>query len=86
VAGSPTDRTHRRKIFVIMAALLSTAGLTLVARISSFNLFLIAMAFCDIGFGMYLTQHSAPLGSERKCNVICCTVTSPSHLRYTLPG
>ena len=24
-----------------------------------------------------LTQHSAPAGSERKCNVTCCTVTSP---------
>ena len=24
-----------------------------------------------------LTQHSAPPGSERKCNVTCCTVTSP---------
>src|SRR6266852_4544954 len=23
-----------------------------------------------------LTQHSTPLGSERKCNVTCCTVTS----------
>ena len=24
-----------------------------------------------------LTQHSAPPGSERKCNVTCCPVTSP---------
>jgi len=50
--GWLSDRTHRRKIFVIMAVLIYTAGLTLVALISSFNLFLIAMAIGGIGFGM----------------------------------
>jgi MFS family permease len=50
--GWLSDQTHRRKILVIMAALLYPAGFTLVALISSFNLFLIAMAICGSGFGM----------------------------------
>ena len=52
LSGWLSDRTHRRKILVIMATLLYTAGLTLVALISSFTLFLIAMAIGGIGFGM----------------------------------
>jgi MFS family permease len=42
LSGWLSDRTHRRKIFVIMATL-----------ISSFNLFLMAIVICGSGFGMY---------------------------------
>jgi dipeptide/tripeptide permease len=52
LSGWLSDRTNRHKILVIMAARIYTAGFNLVARISSFNLFLIAMAIGGIGFGM----------------------------------
>jgi MFS family permease len=53
LGGWLSDRAHRRKIFVIIAALIYTAGLAVVALVSSFNLFLIAMAICGIGQGIY---------------------------------
>jgi len=33
-----------------------------------------------------LTQHSAASGSDGKCDVTCCPVTSTSLLRYSLPS
>jgi MFS family permease len=53
LGGWLSDQAHRRKIFVIIAALIYTAGLAVVALVSSFNLFLVAMAICGIGQGTY---------------------------------
>ncbi len=53
LGGWLSDRAHRRKIFVIIAALIYTAGLAVVALVSSFNLFLVAIAICGIGQGTY---------------------------------
>jgi MFS family permease len=53
LGGWLPDQAHRRKIFVMIAAIIYTAGLVVVALVSSFNLFLIAMAICGIGQGTY---------------------------------
>ncbi len=53
LGGWLSDRAHRRKIFVIIAALIYTAGIAVVALVSSFDLFLVAIAICGIGQGTY---------------------------------
>ena len=53
LGGLFSDLAHRRKIFVIIAALIYTAGLVVVALASSFNMFLVATAICGIGQGTY---------------------------------
>ena len=61
-----------------------------LAFLSSFKLFLIARAIGGSGFGMScrLIQPDAALEStmqrDMQWDVTCCTVTSPSLLRYSL--
>lgn len=54
LAGTLSDRTGRRKVFVVTAA--STYGLAMfvIAAASSFNGFLVGMAVAGLGFGMYM--------------------------------
>ena len=54
VGGWLSDRLHRRKILVIVAAVIYAAGLAAVAFVGSFNLFLVAIAITGIGQGIYL--------------------------------
>lgn len=54
LGGLLSDRFHRRKVFVIIAAVIYAAGLAFVAFAGSFNLFLIAIAITGIGQGVYL--------------------------------
>ena len=53
LGGWLSDKFRRRKIFVMVAAVIYAIGLTVVALVTSFNPFLIAMAICGIGEGMY---------------------------------
>ncbi len=54
LGGWLSDKFHRRKVFVILAAIIYAAGLAFVAFAGSFNLFLVAIAITGIGQGIYL--------------------------------
>ncbi len=54
LGGWLSDKAHRRKIFVIIAAVIYAAGLAVVAIAGSFTLFLVAIAITGIGQGTYL--------------------------------
>ncbi|TMC91939.1 MAG: MFS transporter [Chloroflexi bacterium] len=54
LGGWLSDKVHRRKIFVIIAAVIYAAGLAAVAFAGSFTLFLVAIAITGIGQGTYL--------------------------------
>lgn len=54
LGGWFSDKARRRKLFVIIAALIYSVGLAIVAFASSFNLFLFAIAIAGIGQGIYL--------------------------------
>ncbi|MEV8376055.1 MFS transporter [Kribbella sp. NPDC056861] len=53
IAGKLSDRTGRRKPFVIAAALIFGTGLLLAAIADSFSFFLVAVAVVGIGQGVY---------------------------------
>ena len=54
LAGWLSDRIDRRKIFIVVAALLYAIGLGFIAFASSFTVFMIGMAISGIGEGAYL--------------------------------
>jgi MFS family permease len=54
VGGRLSDRTGRRKIFVLTAAIVYGLALFVVAIASDFNGFLVGMAISGLGFGMYV--------------------------------
>ncbi len=54
VAGRLSDRTGRRKIFVLTASIVYGLALFVVAIASDFNGFLVGMAVGGLGFGMYM--------------------------------
>ena len=54
ISGRLSDRTGRRKIFVLTAAIVYGLALFVVAIASDFNAFLIGMAISGLGFGMYV--------------------------------
>jgi MFS family permease len=54
VAGRLSDRTGRRKIFVVLSSSLFGLAMLVVASSSSFNGFLLGMAMSGLGFGMYM--------------------------------
>jgi MFS family permease len=54
VGGRMSDRTHRRKVFVLSASFVYGIALFIVAIASSFNGFLVGMAISGLGFGMYM--------------------------------
>ncbi len=53
ISGRLSDRTGRRKIFVLTAAVVYGLALFVVAIASDFNGFLVGMAISGLGFGMY---------------------------------
>jgi len=54
LAGRLSDRTGRRKVFVVSASIVYGAAMFVVAVASSFNGFLVGMAISGIGFGTYM--------------------------------
>jgi MFS family permease len=54
VSGRVSDRTGRRKVFVMLAAAVYGLALFTVAVASDFNGFLVGMAISGLGFGMYV--------------------------------
>jgi MFS family permease len=54
ISGRLSDRTGRRKVFVLAAAIVYGLALFVVAIASDFNAFLVGMAIGGLGFGMYV--------------------------------
>ncbi len=54
IGGRLSDRTGRRKIFVLSASIVYGLAMFVVAVASSFNGFLVGMAIGGLGFGMYV--------------------------------
>jgi MFS family permease len=54
IGGRVSDRTGRRKIFVLTASIVYGLALFVIAVASSFNGFLVGMAISGLGFGMYV--------------------------------
>ena len=54
IGGRVSDRTGRRKIFVLTALIVYGLALFVVASASSFNGFLVGMAIGGLGFGVYV--------------------------------
>jgi MFS family permease len=54
IGGRLSDRTGRRKIFVMTASIVYGLALFVVASASSFNGFLVGMAIAGLGFGVYV--------------------------------
>ena len=54
IGGRLSDRTGRRKIFVLTASIVYGLALFVVAMASSFNGFLVGMAISGLGFGVYV--------------------------------
>jgi MFS family permease len=52
--GRLSDRTGRRKIFVLTAAMVYGGAMFVIALASDFNGFLVGMAIGGLGFGMYI--------------------------------
>jgi MFS family permease len=54
VGGRLSDRTGRRKLFVLAASIVYALALLVIAIASSFNGFLVGMAIGGLGFGVYV--------------------------------
>jgi len=54
VGGRLSDRTGRRKIFVLGASIVYGLAMFVIAIASNFNGFLVGMAIGGLGFGMYM--------------------------------
>jgi MFS family permease len=54
IGGRLSDRTGRRKIFVLTASIVYGLALFVIAVASSFNGFLVGMAIGGLGFGIYV--------------------------------
>jgi MFS family permease len=54
IGGRLSDRTGRRKIFVLSAAIVYGLAMFLIAVASNFNGFLVGMAIGGLGFGVYM--------------------------------
>ena len=54
VAGRLSDRTGRRKIFVLTASVVYGLAMFAIALASTFNGFLVGMAIGGLGFGVYM--------------------------------
>jgi MFS family permease len=54
IGGRLSDRTGRRKIFVLAASIVYGLALLVVASAGSFNGFLVGMAIGGLGFGVYV--------------------------------
>jgi MFS family permease len=54
IGGKVSDRTGRRKIFVLAASIVYGLALFMIAIASDFNGFLVGMAISGLGFGVYV--------------------------------
>jgi MFS family permease len=54
IGGKVSDRTGRRKIFVLVASIVYGLALFVIAIASDFNGFLVGMAISGLGFGVYV--------------------------------
>ncbi len=54
VGGRLSDRTGRRKVFVLAASIVYGLAVFAVAAASSFNAFLVGIAVAGLGFGLYM--------------------------------
>jgi MFS family permease len=54
IGGRLSDRTGRRKIFVLTASIVYGLAMFVIASATSFNGFLVGMAIGGLGFGMYM--------------------------------
>jgi MFS family permease len=54
IGGKLSDRTGRRKIFVLTASIVYGAAMFVIAVASNFNGFLVGMAIGGLGFGIYV--------------------------------
>ncbi len=54
IGGRLSDRTGRRKIFVLVASIVYGLALFVIAIASDFNGFLVGMAISGLGFGVYV--------------------------------
>ena len=54
IGGWLSDRTGRRKIFVLTASIVFGMGMFVIAIAGDFNGFLVGMAISGLGFGMYV--------------------------------
>jgi MFS family permease len=54
IGGKLSDRTGRRKIFVLTASIVYGLAMFVVAIASDFNGFLVGMAISGLGFGVYV--------------------------------
>ncbi len=54
VGGKLSDRTGRRKIFILAASIVYSMAMFFIAAASSFNGFLVGMAIGGFGFGIYV--------------------------------
>ncbi|MCW2803456.1 MAG: major facilitator superfamily 1 [Propionibacteriaceae bacterium] len=54
IGGRLSDRTGRRKIFVVTASIVYGLAMFVVAVVSDFNGFLVGMAIGGLGFGIYV--------------------------------
>ncbi len=54
IGGKASDRTGRRKIFVLIASIVYGLALFVVAVATDFNGFLVGMAIGGLGFGVYV--------------------------------
>ena len=54
IGGKLSDRTGRRKIFVLTASIVYGLALFVIAIASNFNGFLVGMAISGLGFGVYM--------------------------------
>lgn len=54
IGGRLSDRTGRRKIFVVGASIVYGLAMFVIAAAADFNGFLVGMAISGLGFGMYM--------------------------------
>ena len=54
IGGKLSDRTGRRKVFVLTASIVYGAAMFVIAAASDFNGFLVGMAIGGLGFGIYV--------------------------------
>jgi MFS family permease len=54
IGGKLSDRTGRRKVFVLTASIVYGVALFMIASASNFNGFLVGMAISGLGFGVYV--------------------------------
>ena len=59
IGGRLSDRTGRRKIFVLTASIVYGLAMFVIAIASTFNGFLVGMAIAGLGFGVYMAVNLA---------------------------